>query len=198
MVAMDRIRVTWSGFPGGPGVSTFYADDATVVIQPLHAFFSDNTARLPSDVMIQVESSGDKIDPANGMIVGAWAGVLQTPLQGSDGGRYLAPAGFFVRWTTSTIADGRRVHGRTFFVPAAPAQFQTGGGLDPAAQALIQTTTDSFRLAVMPHLLAWHRPFKGRAATATRPARAPHAGASFPITGSSVGSKAAVLRSRRD
>lgn len=198
MPSMDRIRVTWSGFPGGPGVSTFYADDATVVIPPLHAFFSDQTARLPGDVHIQVESSGDKIDPVDGKIVGAWSGDLQTPLQGSDGGRYLAPAGYFVRWLTSTIADGRRVRGRTFFVPAAPAQFQTGGGLDPAAQAVIQATTDSFRLAVMPHLLAWHRPYKGRAATATRAARPPHAGAAFPITGSSVGAQAAVLRSRRD
>ena len=195
---MDRIRVTWSGMPGGPGVSTFYADDATVVITPLHSFFSDNTSKLPSDVAIQVEASGDKIDPADGKIVGAWSGDAQSPLQGSDGGRYLAPAGFFVRWLTSSISDGHRIHGRTFFVPAAPSQFQTNGALDVGAQAAIQTTTDSFRLAVMPHLLVWHRPFKGRAATPTRPARPAHVGAAFPVTGSSVGHLAAVLRSRRD
>lgn len=195
---MDRVRVVWSGFPGGPGVSTFYAVSGAAILGPLRSFFVGEAAGLPSDVTIQVENTGDTLDPATGRLTGAWAGDPQVAVSGTTNGPYAAPVGMMIRWTTGAIADGHRIKGRTFMVPQQGSNFGTNGQPVAGAIAGLNADASSFLLAVAPGLLVWHRPFKGSLATATRPARPAHAGAVFPVTGSSASTKAVVLRSRRD
>lgn len=198
MANIQRVRVALTGFQGGPGVSTFYALDGSALMAPLRAFYDSLKTVIPNDVQIMVESSGDIIDPATGGLTGAWVGVPSTTVGGEAAGSYAAPVGIIARWLTPVVADGHRLKGRTFIVPLAGNQFDTSGqplfsivdGLRVAAQTFVN--------AASPNFIIWHRPFAGSAATPGHPARPAHIGTTAIVTGSSAGTKAAVLRSRRD
>ena len=197
-MALGRIRVALTGFPGGPGVSTFYSSDAPATIAAIRTYWNALSGIIPVDVHIQVENTGDIIDPLTGALTGAWVGAAQAPVVGGSAEVYGAPVGALARWATNTILDGHRVRGRTFIVPVTSNFFTTSGALGPVAS---QTVTDASAALVVNSnatLTVWHRPFKGSAATLTRPARPAHPGGVAVVTGSSASPKAVVLRSRRD
>ena len=187
-----------TGFIGGPGVSTFYAADGPSFQGPLRAFYNAIKAEFPVDVSIRVELNGDTLDPATGILTGTWVGTDTGLVQGTDSGPYSAPVGLLAKWLTPNIADGHRVRGHTFLVPAGASQFDATGQPSPAAIGGLTAACAALVTASSPNFVVWHRPAKARAATATRPARAAHVGSLAIVTGSSAGTKAAVLRSRRD
>ena len=121
MTSIQRQRVVWTGFPGGPGLSTFYFTDAAASQSALRTFLSDMTLYLPPDVFMHVEPGGDVIDDATGVLTSVWAGTLLADLVGTgDASGYSCVSGFITRWETIAILAGRRLHGRTYFVPAPP------------------------------------------------------------------------------
>ena len=195
---LGRIRVILSGFPGGPGVATFYSGDAPAMLPALQTFWTALTGILPTDLHIQIENAGDLIDPVTGTLVGAWVGAAQAPLTGGSAEVYAAPTGALARWTTPVILDGHRVKGRTFIVPVTSNFFTTAGGLGPVGLATVTNAAAAFVTNSAGALAIWHRPFKGSVATPTRPARPAHVGGQAFVTGSSGSPKAVVLRSRRD
>ena len=198
MADIHRVRVGLTGFIGAPGVSTFYGLDGPALQAPLRQFYAAIKSQFPLDVAIKVETVGDVLDPATGKITNTWVGTDQPLVQGSSGGVYSAPVGMLVRWLTAAVADGKRVRGRTFIVPAGGDAYDVTGQPNPAAQGIVAVAAAAFVSAASPSLVIWHRPFKGSAATATRPARPAHPGSVAGVTGSGVSTKAVVLRSRRD
>jgi hypothetical protein len=198
MADIHRVRVGLTGFIGAPGVCTFYGLDGPALQAPLRQFFAACKSQFPLDVQIKVETNGDVLDPATGKITNTWIGTDQPIVQGSSGGVYVAPVGILVRWLTAVVADGKRVRGRTFLVPGSGDSYDIAGQVNPAAQGVVAVAAAAFVAAASPSLIIWHRPFKGSAATATRPARPAHIGSAAGVTGSGVGTKAVVLRSRRD
>lgn len=198
MVDLSRVRVLLTGFPGGPGVSTFYFLDTATALPSLYSMYLNIAPRLPSDVTVTIDPSGDKISSVTGEITGAWGGDPQAQVVGSDAGVYGAAQGGLITWETNTILDKHRVRGRTFFVPLVGSSFFTNGSLAPSAVADLRSVGASFVISQSSSFVIWHRPFKGSAATATRPARAPHVGGFGLVTGHSVPAKGAILRSRRD
>jgi len=198
MTSLNRVRVASTGFSGGPGVSTFYFLDTATALPSLHTLFASIAASVPNVVTFVIEPSGDVIDDTTGTITGAWGGSPQAAVVGGRGGPYAAPTGVLMKWGTSTIADGHRVKGRTFLVPVLGDTFTATGSVVPAAQTSIQSAMLEFIIEQSSSFVIWHRPFAGRPAVGTKPAKAAHAGSHALVTTAVCSGKATVLRSRRD
>ena len=198
MTTLNRVRVALTGFPGGPGVATFYALDTLTFLPSLQTLWDNLRNFMPLDVAIQVQNTGDQIDSVTGNLTGAWAGAIQPPLQGTNTGSYAAPAGFMIDWKTTTILDGHRVRGRTFIVPAAASEYDADGSLKATTVSLMQPAITQFILEQSNSFVIWHRPFPGAPAVGTKPARPAHVGGQALVTTGRVPDKVIVLRSRRD
>lgn len=200
---VDRVRVEWSGFPGGPGVSTFYVTDGTAAVGPLSTFFGAIRTAIPTDVSINIPALGDKIDPITGLVTGSWAGGTPTPTTGGGVGAYSAPAGAMIKWLTGGIARGHRVKGRTFLVPLLGGMFAADGTLGPDTVIMLQNAATALVSSLATNQFIWSRP-----ALATPQwtdvhgkvhlARAAHVGSVYVVTAGQAVDKSVVLRSRRD
>lgn len=184
---LGRIRCVWSGFPGGPGVSTFYATDPLSMVGPLRTFFDGIKTLLPTDVTIQVPGAGDEIDDGTGDLIGSWSTTPPAAVVGTSVAVYAAPNGMCVDWLTNTVRGKRRLQGRTFVVPVTTAFMQANG--QPNSTALTTLGTAGTTLVGSASTAGWR--IWGRP-TATA------AGTSAVVTGSRVPTFWAVLRSRRD
>ena len=200
---VHRVHVNWSGFPGGPGLSTFYVTDGPTAVGPISSFFTSIRNYLPVDVHIDVPASGDVLDPITGLISGVWGGGTPTPSVGNDNAGYNAAGGAMVKWSTAGIVRGHRVRGRTFLVPLGGDLYQADGTLDNGVLAGILQFAGSLVTALSPNMFVWSRPKKatpqwtdvrGR----VHPAKLASVGEVFPIIAASVPDKSVVLRSRRD
>ena len=191
---MQRAVVTWTGFPGAPGYSSFYFTDDNVARTELHDFFESLKTMFPQNVKIQVPGSGDTIDPLTGDITGSWSDTAPAVVIGTNTTVYAGPVGAVVNWRTDTYRDGGpsgtyhyRVRGRTFLVPLASAVFDLDGSLTSGVHTGLNTAVATFRTAVGGDQLIWHRPPKGSTT----------GGQACSVTGASVPDRAAVMRSRR-
>lgn len=186
---MYRVRVSWTGFPGAPGVSTFYEQSTITLPAKLRTFFEAIKAYLPSNVTLSYQSAGDIIEEASGGLGGDWS-VTPTPANttGTLGQVYAAPVGVVVNWRTGGIVNGHRVRGRTFLVPVQ--QDTATGGPNPTAIAAIQAAAAALVVSA-PNMCVWSRPVEA-------PLPNPRAGSAHPVTAAQVPGKYVVLRSRRD
>lgn len=198
MTDLYRVRAVWTGFPGGPGITTLFGLVGVPMVPSLRAFFLSLAGALPNDVTIQVQDGGDIIQDTTGDLVGAWTAAPVLPVTGSSGLPYAAPVGAEVVWNTTTIVDGHRLKGRTFLVPMSTALYDTDGTINATFLGSMQSTADTFFAAASGDLVVWHRPRKARAADGSRPAVTARAGGHGVVTGTVVADKAVILRSRRD
>lgn len=198
MANIDRVRVSLTGFAGGPGVATHFGLNGPALHGIVRALWVSLSADMPDDVTIKVESAGDTINDTNGALVGNWS-IADTPsFTGLASGSYAAPAGVVLTWLTADILDRKRVRGRTFVVPLAGTDYETNGTLAPGAIASLSSYAADYATNSAGNAVVWHRPIVARAATPTSPARAARVGGHAVITSSRVRDKVAVLRSRRD
>lgn len=197
MAALQRVRMAWSGFPGGPGVSTFYALDATTLLTPLRVMAASMEPRLPLDVSLVVEPTGDIIESTTGEITGSWTGSTAAGVTGTSSGAYSAPTGFVTEWLTELHLSGRLLRGRTFWVPAGGAVFANDGTIDSPVLTDMRIVAALFVSQSAGNLAVWQRPRKARAADGSRPAVLARGGGHGIVTSSRVPDKAVVLRSRR-
>lgn len=204
MAAIQRQRVVWTGFPGSPGLSTFYFTDAAPQQGALRAFLAAVAGSLPNDVTLTLQPGGDVIEDSTGVITGVWAGTLQTPITptGSAVG-YAAPVGMLHRWETLKIVGGRRLRGRTYLVPARGDAYQSDGSLLDTVLAGQLGASSAFIASVTPNLLVWQRPRAARTAYVDgrgipHKAVSGRLGTSAVVVTASMPDKVVVLRSRRD
>jgi len=184
-MTIQKNVVTWTGFPGAPGYSVFYALPGGGFVDALHTFFQTLNGAFPANVRIQVAGSGLEINQATGVITGTWSGTTPALVTCTGGGNYAAPVGTSVNWLTSTVVGGKFVRGRTFLVPMASAVFDTDGSISATALSQIQTAAAALVTAGTDYFVAWHRPVAGSGGVAAN------------ITGSLVRDRASVLTSRR-
>jgi hypothetical protein len=196
---INQIRVTWAGFVGGPGISTFYAPaSATPDLTRLRAFFQGLTGVLPPAVQVTFPSSGDTLDPTDGSLVAQWSGgAAPAAVNGTGSGGVSMAQGVQVRWGTNEVADGRAIGGRTFLVPVTTACFGADGLLTAVNQSGIQTAAQSI-IAGVPIFHVWHRPKYGPKPTGGGPRPIVRTGSSAPITTQTVPKLPIVLTSRRN
>jgi len=180
-----RVRSAWTGFIGAPGVTTMYFLDVATAVAAIHTFWTDIHTYLQDDTHIQVENAGDIIDDATGELTGAWTAEAVTEVTGTISDAYAAPVGAVVNWLTDTIADGRRLRGKTFLVPMANRTFAADGTLATDPRAMLVTAGNAFIEAQSTSFVVWHR---GSGSD----------GSAGLVTSCTVPDRAAVLRSRRD
>lgn len=191
MANISRVRVSLDGFPGGPGVSTFYCnagDEASFRTQ-LGTFYGHLAGQMPGGMSYTVENAGEVIDEASGQAVNAWSvGSAITQTSSSPATAYAQGVGASVIWTTNAYHNGRRVRGRTFIVPILSTMFESNGTLESGYLGSLQAWATT--LATSGLMRVYSRP-KGPVTAPTSP------GGSFVVSGSIVRDKAAVLTSRR-
>lgn len=185
MTTLGRLRVSWTGFTGAPGLSTFYAEDTgSGFCAAVLNFFTQIRGVLPNVVTITVPSEGDLINDASGALVGAWSDTGGGTTTGNGGTTYAGPVGAVVHWNTGAIINSRRLRGSTFIVPVASGFDDTDGTVSSGGLSTLRTQASNLVGAVAT-LRAWHRPGNT-------------SGSSALITSASVPDKMVVLRSRRD
>ena len=198
MTSLNRVRVGWSGFPGAPGVSTFYFLDVATAVASLVTLFDSIKAAFPSDVTWRVESAGDVINDVNGDLTGAWGADPVSDVAGTASGAYSAPVGGMYGWDTSTILDGHRLKGKTFLVPLSAASYDGSGTLSSGCLAVLEPAGIEFLAEQSTSFVIWHRPRAAKAADGSRKAVTARDGGHGLVTTSRVPDKSIVLRSRRD
>lgn len=160
MVAMNRLRVEWSGtVVVGGGLSTFYWDPATGAGAAGHikTFFNSIKTAFPTGITWTINDTGDQIDPVNGNLVGTWSAAGTGGTVTSSGGpNFAVGVGTRVKWNTGGIYRGRRVRGSTFLVPLLANAYTSTGVLDPAYVSTIQTAAAAL-VAANPGLLVYSR-----------------------------------------
>jgi hypothetical protein len=196
---INVMRVTWTGFLGGPGVSTHYFDGGSIPpVAAVRTFYNALAGTMPSKVSIQVPNSGEAIQSSDGVLIGSWAsGSLPAAVQGGLTGATLAAVGYQIDWTTDEIADGRAVKGRTFFVPTGSQIWDPDGILVVGNQTTIKAAADAL-VGASPKMAVWHRPKFGPKPTGGGARPVLREGSWAPVTGSAVPRKSVVLTSRRD
>lgn len=187
MAILNKIPVVWSGGPGMPGVSIFYADGAaTPPLGALGAFFTAVKASFPTGLTWTIPGSGDALDSQTGVLVSSWSAAGGSTVAASGAATsYAGAAGAMVRWNTSGIVNGRRVKGRTFLVPLISTVYASGV-IQTGTVTAFQSAANTLVTAAGADLRIWHRPTAGAG------------GSAYPVASAVVPNLATVLRSRRD
>ena len=188
MTDLARVRVAWQGWPGSPGVSTFYlgGTPTQAQIDGIRAFFNSIVGSLPAGLTVTVPQSGDTIDDVSGLITNAWSvGTAPTNVTGTGAGNYAGNAGAVIHWLTSSVINRRRVRGRTFLVPLVSTSYDTSGSLSTTMISTLNSAGTALQAALGPNFRVWHRPLNGIS------------GGSAVVNGFRVPDLAVSLRSRR-
>lgn len=202
MAILQRVRVAWSGFAGGPGVNTYYFTETATPTGALRTMYNSFAPVLPNSITISFPTTGDKIESTTGDLVGAWTAGPTTPVTGGAAAApYSAASGLCIDWLTGSIVNGRRAMGRTFIVPIAGIHYGNTGAISTSIVTSAKGWADAVIASLGPNFVVWSRPFPGRAASAGPPpveALPARPGTASPVVGANVPSKTVVLRSRRD
>jgi hypothetical protein len=192
MATLNRVKIIWSGFTGAPGYSNYFFDATATDMAALKSFLSACNSYYPNTVSLAIPTSGDQIDSSTGQITGVWTGTNGGTVNGLGGtAAYSGASGFLVNWKTSTIVAGRRVQGRTYFVPASVNVYQTDGTIIESARTTVLNAANAMIASYGTQLKIFARPFAGAGVKPARP------GASATVVGCFVPDIAAVMRSRR-
>lgn len=197
VVALSRVRVTWTGIPSGNGVTTFYVTGGqTPNLGAIRSAFSNMSTLIPATVGIQIANQGDIIQDTTGALVGTWSAAAQANLQMTGTGSWVSTTGGLVRLQTDTIAKNRHLRGRVFLAPLVTASFGTDGRLSAGAVTGLQSFAAALMTATAAPFAVWSRPKtqKDEAGNVTVLAE----GSSGVVTAATASNFPAVLRSRRD
>ena len=184
MAILNRVRVTWSGVPGG-GLSTFYCVGTSPDVSALKTFFTSVAPYLPPAVSVSIPASGDTIESTNGALQGAWTGSGGGTVTGSGNSAYNDSIGMTVVWNTTAIPAKHRLKGRTFICPLAQGFASTNGTLNDAIVGAVQLAAATLAAAGL--LEIWHRPTKAL----------PNSGSFAVVSSAVVPDRVTALRSRR-
>jgi len=193
-MALDRVRVVSSAFPGEPGYTNFYFNGtAAANITALTAFINAWKPYMPAGMKYTIPNSGDSIAESSGNLVGGWTAGAASTITSTGSGVYAAPAGALFQWKASTVVDGHRPVGRTFFVPFTSLNMQNNGTIDDAAVTVL-TAAATTLISATSGFTIWHRPKYDRTGPVPVLIRA---GSAVPVTSGLLSDKVCVLRSRR-
>lgn len=183
MALIEEVRLTWTGWPGGPGVSTYYGSDASTLRAALGDFMAATDQMVPGQITQTIPAEGRILNDTNGVLTGYWSDGVPIVDANVVSLSFAAPAGLCINWLTGAVHNGHVVRGRTFLVPLVTQCFDGDGTIEP--QVLADARAAANALAASGTMRIWSRP------TATVE------GASFPVTSAQVNDRVAILTSRR-
>lgn len=190
-----RLTALWTG-PGGPGASHFdYRDPSNFFTDPVshapivaawRAYYNSLAGYLPNEWSIGVQGNVLKLSSAGALEDDLSSGSAPAAVAGSFSGAWAAGIGVVTRFETNSIVGGRRLRGRTFFVPVGgTVAFDSDGTLNSTCQGDFNSLRVTLHNAAATNNavpIVW-----SKAHATTRD-----------ITGWSVRDRSAILRSRRD
>lgn len=191
MASLHRILLTWNGFTGGPGVNVWYGNEGTGLVAQLKTLYDAFALYMPTGVSVSYPQSGDVVDEESGELTGSWSTGAVAPSTGASSGPYTGGAGLCVTWSTDGVVRGRRVRGRTFFVPMGGIVWSGDGTPDNTIVSTLRTSVTNWSAANAGHLVIWSRPVLNAAGGVVAP------GSRHSIVGGSITDRSALLRSRR-
>jgi hypothetical protein len=190
-----RLTCAWTG-PGGPGAShldvraeTGPADaaDLDAVGTAFRAYYNTLAGYLPNDWSLAVSSEVLIIEDTSGELQDTVTiTTAGSSVAGTGTGAWAGAVGVVTRFSTGAIIGGRRVRGRTFFVPAVSSlAFDVDGTLNSTCVSDFTTARTTLHTAL--------------ATADTVPiVYSPTHHVIHDVTGFLVADRSAVLRSRRD
>lgn len=194
-MAYTEVVVLWQGALGGlPGYSKFRfigelsGGTLTTAAANLRTFLEAIKSNLPSAVSLTIQPSASWHDDDGTLTAEVAIASPPAATQGSGAGSVSAASGFLVRWFTGAINGGKKVEGRTYFVPVSIAVLQSDGTISDSNRTAIQTAANTFAQSTpSPAVNSRARPGNPAAGNQT-----------VAIISATVPDKQVVLRSRRD
>lgn len=198
MANVSRVSVVWSGFAGAPGITKLsfqeLADDTArnAAGAAVRAFFYSLQTYLPAGASLQVQPQVDDLDLVTGQLMHSASMTTTPPVvpSGSSAAPYTGGSGFCITWLAGGVFAGRRIQGRTFFVPAQGV-YETDGTIQGGVITTVQSAAATLMAAPGCDLAIWTRQW-----TKTKPPE-PIAGMLASATSCVVKDMASQLRSRR-
>jgi len=185
MTSMRRLRVSWDGLAGMPGLSTFYYGVASPNVSDTVALFNAVRAYVPPGCSWIIPSSGDEIEDSTGKLTGGWVGSGGGNVAANaTAGPYAAGTGIRVDWGTGVVVDGRRVAGSTFLCPVIGTAYENNGTINDGVRGILQTAVNTWVASGVAKGI-WHRPKNGSG------------GLYCAISSGTVSDKVTSLRTRR-
>lgn len=204
-MSVHKLAVQWANngagggaWSGGPGFSIFYATPAQMNPAPFGTFFAALAPFIPLTITITVPNSGQVLDEVTGKVTGVWSTGTQVATPGTGTNTFAPQSGAQVKWYTNSWANGRRVVGRTFFVPLSTGNYAGSGLLSATTCNAIQAAADTLRSQLGNGLQVWHRPIYKKAPVEGDPPTLVRSGAIYPVSSSACPTKPATLNKRRD
>lgn len=199
MVDILRLKINWTGFPGGPGYTNLHFRNTTpgtisqaVVDSAITAtdiWLEAWKATFPSGTSVLIDPTADVLDETNGDLKAFMSGTPTASRTGSTAATYSAPTGACVNWYTNAIRNGRRIRGRTFMIPLGGGAWDTAGSLENSKLTAWRTATGIFvNAGTDSDFGVWSRPSGPDA----------NDGVFAPATSYTIQDRAAILTSRRD
>jgi hypothetical protein len=191
-----RATLQWNGFSGAPGYTNMHFELGDTPTQTqlndtlakLNTFLLSVGTYIPSNVNIGFPFIMEQFDAATGELTDTHPVTPPNNINGFATGNYSSASGACITWATNSIINGRRLRGRTFFVPLGASAFGTDGTLNPSLVSGVNNAASAFLASTSGlQFVIWSRPDPGAAN-----------GIIGAATSGTVADRAAVLRSRRD
>jgi hypothetical protein len=185
------LTATWGGTGGGTGYTRMHwrgqltTAEITQQLNAMRSFFGGFASFLPSAVSISYSGLAQEYDDA-GVLKAELSVTPPAVTNGSGGTNWVASAGAVVNWNTGVFNDkGHRIRGRTYLVPLGTTAFGSNGGPNSTVSTNISTAANTLLGGLIPMVVV-SRTKAGAYVAITS------------VTAAQVGTKAAVLTSRRD
>lgn len=151
-MAVARYTPQWTIPNAGPAFSVFHfrLDDPNGIqaaVNALRGFMNTGLSYCPNDVTVDFPGEVSVHDEDSGKLTGTIAVTAPASLIGGVSGSWAGGAGYRIDWQTNVIYDGRRVRGRTFFVPAGSSVYSTGGQVIQSLRTAVQTSAATYLAA---------------------------------------------------
>ncbi len=141
---------------------------------------------FPEEVVVSFPSEVIDRDTATGVMTAVHAINPPAQMQGTASATaFAAPSGVRVHWGTDAIVAGRRLRGRTFFVPTTVSAYELNGTIAEGCRTAFKTAADAF---IDSGVNAW----------VEASVWSPTHGIQADITSASIPDEVAIMRSRRD
>ena len=182
-----ELQTIWVGVAGAPYYTTlraFHGNDLTpqAFSDAWDAALTARNVDFPTAITANIQAELRLIDSVTGTLTGTEVTTPNTVTGASSGDSLPRASQGLIRWSTPAIVAGRRLRGRTF-LPCIIVSFNTvGGKVDASLIGAWQTVLDAFIADCEGELCVW----------------SPTHGSVSSVSGASLWSEWAVMRSRRD
>jgi len=194
-MAHTELVVLWQGSLAGlPGYSKFRfmgeisGGSLSSAGANLRTFLSAINATIPSAVSLTVQPAATWHDDDGTLTAELSIPTPPAAVSGTGSGGVSAASGYLVRWFTGAINGGKKVEGRTYFVPVPTLILQSDGTILDSSRTSVATAANAFAVSTpSPAVNSRARPNNPAAGNQT-----------VAIISATVPDKQVVLRSRRD